>query len=161
MQIIVEIVCSLWALQQSLNSRSSRGCGWSWSWVHPSPPQSPPPICLKPQTYPLFAPTLCWGIWAQSLASPTRISACPSPLQRDVGCSSLLDKGFRGTQEVGGPGGVSRKWAMTYVCHGPFSLIFPASNKLTQPVSLKWQVVTEKKVATTTVAETTQWRQLP
>ena len=37
------------------------------------------------------------------------------------------------------------------------SLIFAASNKLTQPVFLKRQVVTKKKTATTTMAETTQW----
>ena len=36
------------------------------------------------------------------------------------------------------------------------SLIFPTLNKLTQPVFLKWQVATKKKMATTTMVETTQ-----
>ena len=59
----------------------------------------------------------------------------------------------RGGQEVGGPHGASRKQAMTYVCHGLFPLIFCASNKLIQPVSLKQQVATKKKMVTATTAD--------
>ena len=142
----------LWALQWSLNSRlsgPSRDLGFIHHHHH-----LPPRICLKPWTYPLFAPSLCWGIWAQSLASPARIPACPSPLQRDVGGLSSLDRRF------GGP----RKWEAQVVHHenGPLhmswsiSLIFPTSNKLTQPVFLKQQVATKKKMVTTTMVETTQ-----
>ena len=40
------------------------------------------------------------------------------------------------------------------ICYGSFSLIFPASNELTQPMSLKRQVATKKKTPTITTAET-------
>jgi len=131
---------------------AGQDCPFGWS-----QPYFPPPICLKSQTYPSFAPPLCWGIWAWSLAFPARIPACPSSLQRDVGSSSLLDRG------LGGP----RKWEAQVVHHEnrpwhmswSISLIFPASNKLTQPVSLKQQVATKKKTVTTPIAETTQWGQ--
>jgi hypothetical protein len=99
-------------------------------------------------------------MWVRSPASPARIPARPSPLQRDVGSSSSLDRGFwergtpGGTQEVGGPRGASRKRAMTYVMVH-FLSFSPPQNKLTQPVSLKRQVATKKKTATTTTAATT------
>ena len=87
-------------------------------------------------------------------------SVYPSPLLRDVGSSSSLDGN---SWEQGMPGGA--RWCVTEtghdIYHGPFSLIFPASNKLTQPVFLKRQVATKKKTVTTTMAETTQWGRQP
>jgi len=94
---------------------------------------------------------------ARSVASPTRI---PVPLPSPEGCGRAHR---RSTEDLGNEEhhGGPRKWEAGCVvetghdiCHGSFSLIFPASNELTQPMSLKRQVATKKKTPTITTVET-------
>jgi len=105
-------------------------------------------------------------------------TVCPSPMLRDVGkISSIPNKDpsapplSRGMwvahhcsmEDLGNEehhGGPRKQEARCVVemghdiCYGSFSLIFPASNELTQPMSLKQQVATKKKTPTITTAET-------
>jgi len=103
-------------------------------------------------------------------------TVCPSPLLRGVGTITGIPSKDP-TPPLPSPEGCgrlivarrkswgtrnTRRWCVTEtdrdICHGPLSLIFPASNKLTQLVSFKRQVATKKKTATTTMVETTAQR---
>jgi len=159
MQINLGIVCSLWALWRSLNSRSTTTSGWSWVYP-PLPP--PPPSSNIPQAMNLH-PTVCLSPLLRDVDMMTSIhSKNPSlPLPSPEGCGWFITAqwriwGMRNT--MGDAGSGMPRWCITEtghdICHGPFSLIFPTSNKLTQPVSLKWQVTTKKKTVTTTTVET-------
>jgi len=93
----------------------------------------PPPICLKPRIYtPPFAPPLCWGMWARSVASPTRI---PAPLPSPEGCGWLIIARRRiwGMRNIMGDlgsrrPGVSWKQATTYVMVHFLSFFLPQMN---------------------------------
>ena len=102
-----------------------------------------------------IATTISSSNMPQATNLPT---VCPYPLLRDMGTiTSIPNKDLSrlplpspegcglliiARQRIwGDPGSGRPRWCVTKtghdICHGPFSLIFPALNKLTQLVSLK------------------------
>ena len=115
------------SLQPSLNPYLRHGfdrsqTGW-WAFWHL--PVSVIELHMATQLW--FSPTTTFTAHhpSHSQLQPTA-HTCPSPLQRDVGwlvltrLRGMAGRTQGGTQQMGGPVGMSREWAMT---HGPFSLI--------------------------------------